>query len=185
MTDITLVRQPGSEIPKADADAARRKPEVPVARLRELFDYDAVTGVLTRRIDHGSTKAGDVCGCRMSDGRLCVRVDGTLYLVSRVVWAHYHGAWPKGLVDHRSGVKDQNWIDNLRDVAHVVNQQNLRKALKGSKTGLLGASPHGSGFRAEIRVHGVKRNLGSYRTAEEAHAVYVDAKRRLHEGCTI
>lgn len=185
MSDITLVRQQTGPIPPADADAARRKPLVPAERIRELFDYDPLTGVFTRRIDHYCTRAGDVAGCRMPDGRICIRVDGNLYLASRLAWVHYYGVWPTGLIDHKSGVTNQNWISNLRDVPNVVNQQNIRKAMKSSKTKLLGASPHGPSFRAEIRVHGVKRNLGTFPTAEEAHAVYVEAKRRLHEGCTI
>jgi hypothetical protein len=39
--------------------------------------------------------------------------------------------------------------------------------------------------RARIAINGHQINLGRFRTAEAAHAAYVDAKRRLHEGCTL
>lgn len=154
-------------------------------RLRELVHYDPATGIFTRTKDHWCTKAGEVAGTKNREGRLCFRVDGSLYLAHRLAWLYMHGVWPTGVIDHMNGDCADNRIANLRDVPRVVNQQNLRKAMAPSKTKLLGVSPHGPGFRAEIRVNGVKRNLGTYPTAQEAHMVYVEAKRRLHEGCTI
>jgi hypothetical protein len=159
--------------------------EITQKRLRELVDYDPSTGVFTRKIRHWCAKKGQIAGCRTPDGRLCFRVDGKLYLAHRLAWLYVHGKLPVGVIDHINGDHSDNRIENLRDVPRVVNQQNLRKAMAGSQTKLLGASPHGSGFRAEIRVGGVKKYLGTYRTAEEAHRVYVDAKRKMHEGCTI
>ncbi len=66
-----------------------------------------------------------------------------------------------------------------------LNCENLRKARKDSRTGLLGASWAGYSFVATIQVRGKKKHLGSFATAEEAHAAYLEAKRKLHEGCTI
>jgi hypothetical protein len=36
-----------------------------------------------------------------------------------------------------------------------------------------------------LKVDGKVLSFGSYSTPEEAHAVYVVEKRRLHEGCTL
>lgn len=61
----------------------------------------------------------------------------------------------------------------------------MRHARTGSLTGLQGVSPKRGKFRARITVEGGERNLGVYDTAQEAHEVYLTAKRELHAGCTI
>jgi hypothetical protein len=38
---------------------------------------------------------------------------------------------------------------------------------------------------ASVWVGGKRVYLGRFDTAEEAHAAYVAAKRRLHQGCTL
>jgi len=40
-------------------------------------------------------------------------------------------------------------------------------------------------YQAQIKVNGKQNGLGLYNTAEEAHQVYIEAKRRLHTTCTI
>jgi hypothetical protein len=81
--------------------------------------------------------------------------------------------------------KLNNAIANLRDVSPKVNKQNSRKAMIDSISGCLGVSQSKKRWKASIRVDGRSLYLGSFDTAELAHAAYVCAKRRLHEGCTI
>lgn len=40
-------------------------------------------------------------------------------------------------------------------------------------------------YRAGLRVDGRRKEVGKFATPEEAHAAYIEAKRRLHPGCTI
>lgn len=54
--------------------------------------------------------------------------------------------------------------------------------------GLLGAcwNKQNKRYIAQIRVNWKTHYLSSFHTAEEAHAAYLEAKRRLHaDGCTI
>lgn len=108
-------------------------------------------------------------------------------MAHRLAWLYVHGRWPDGLIDHKNGDRADNRFDNLRDVAHRVNMQNLRKAFVSSKTGLLGASPLKDGrFGAFIKRDGKSKNLGTFDTPELAHAAYVAAKRVIHhEGNTL
>ena len=94
---------------------------------------------------------------------------------------------PSGDLDHINGIRDDNRLENLRDNGRNSNAQNERKARSNNKsTGLLGAYKRcKTAFRAIIHVNGSPLHLGTYKTAQEAHDVYVLAKRKYHAGCTI
>jgi hypothetical protein len=93
--------------------------------------------------------------------------------------------WPSGEIDHKNGVRNDDRFNNLRDVARSGNTQNQRHAHKNNKLGLLGVTRHGKKFSANIQVNGKPRYLGLFSTPEEAYAVYVIEKRKLHPFCTI
>lgn len=118
-------------------------------------------------------------------------VDEQRYKAHRVAWALHYGEWPKGAIDHINGDGADNRIANLRDVDTRTNQQNQRRAKSNNSTGWLGVyfAPKGyrrKRFRAGIaRGDGTYWTIGYFATAEEAHAAYVEAKRKLHAGCTI
>lgn len=103
----------------------------------------------------------------------------------RLAWLLMTGEHPRGEIDHINGVRDDDRWCNLRDVDVAINRQNRR--IPSGSIGVLGVSrPHGQmagKFRAVIGVDGRQRYLGHFPTAEEAHAAYMDAKRRLHDGC--
>lgn len=159
-------------------------------RLRELLHYDPLTGVFTRRVTTGGRyggKAGAVAGTVNDQGYVLISVMSYQYRANRLAWLYMTGEWPTGEVDHKDTVRANNWWANLRDVPTVVNAQNRRRAQSNSKTGLLGASWNSRDrrFVARIKVDGTYKSLGGFDTAEAAHAAYVDAKRRLHAGCTL
>ncbi len=154
------------------------KTDLTAARLRELLHYDPETGVFTWVVRRGCAQPGDVAGCPDQKGYLKLMIDGKFYYCHRLAWYWVHGVWPVHMIDHIDTVKSHNWIANLRDVPRSINQQNRRTALSNSKTGMLGASPDADGFVA--RISGV--NVGRFKTAQEAHDAYIEAKRRLHPG---
>ena len=155
-------------------------------QLRALLDYDAKTGDLTWRVNRGTRQfAGKRAGSVSANGGRVVCVCGKLERESRVVWAHVHGYWPEFQIDHINGDECDNRIENLRDVSGALNCQNKHRAPRTNKHGTLGASPVGNRWRAQIKVGGQKIYLGLFKTAEEANRVYVEAKRRLHPGCTL
>jgi hypothetical protein len=153
--------------------------------VHEIFTYrDGAliwnAGAITRRPN------GAQAGYLNADGYVVIEVAGQAQLAHRLVWLMHHGAWPEGEIDHKNGVRNDNRIDNLRDVARVTNTENRRLATTGSASGFLGVSIHHTGkFRARIRADGVLKSLGLFETPEDAHAAYVNAKRRLHKGCLI
>jgi hypothetical protein len=169
--------------------------ELTVERLRELLHYAPETGVFTWRQDRRCgrsasvlvVKAGDVAGCIAPDRRVLISVDSKRYKAHRLAWFYVTGAWPNNDIDHRDGDSTNNRWSNLRDVPHGVNMENIRKARPGSSSGLLGVSwhPASKSWHARISIGNRGKSLGYYKTPEEGHKAYLEAKRRLHEGCTI
>ena len=154
------------------------------ARAHELFSFEPSTGNLIRKIQRGPGKVGDIAGSAHSAGYRAVMADGVNYMVHRVIWLMLNGVWPVDLIDHRNGGRSDNRLDNLRDVTPTVNLQNQRGAKPSNSTGLLGVTPRGSKFQAQISHAGKNNWLGNFNTPELAHSAYLTAKRQLHTGCT-
>lgn len=156
-------------------------------RLRELLDYDRETGVFTWAAAARSIRQhGRVAGCAKG-ARVLIGVCGRQYFAHRLAVLHVTGSWPTAHVDHRSGESSDNRWTNLRDVSPSVNAQNQRRAHKGSVSRFLGVywRKDRKKWQATITVNRRPIHLGLFEREEDAGAAYLEAKRRLHEGCTI
>lgn len=154
-------------------------------RLREVLAYNSDTGEFTWKQRQRGRKTNGIVGSITRFGYHKIKIDYKEYRSNRLAWFYVHGEWPTFYVDHINGIKTDNRISNLRDVPQTINAQNRRKASVRSESGVIGAMRVPEGFRAKIVVNGEIISLGTYKTAEEAHSVYLEAKRRLHPGCTI
>lgn len=91
-------------------------------------------------------------------------------------WAMLAG-WQRGLQLDRINNDGDYTPDNCRFVSKKVNLQNTRKVKKAK-----GYKKNGNGFQAYIDLHSKRVYLGTYKTKEEAHNVYLKARRdRLAE----
>lgn len=150
------------------------------ARVREVFTYNPATGDFC--------KAGKPVGYITGPGYVYLSIDGKSRLAHRLAWLYVHGEFPKHQIDHINGVRTDNRIDNLRDVAPRVNNENRRRVRSDNKSSrMTGVSwhVHSAKWRARIWQKGTEHRLGLFDTPEDASAAYLEAKRRLHEGCTI
>lgn len=155
---------------------------------RELFSYCPRTGEIrwasstNRRI-----RIGALAGNLRSDGYLEIQANGVRVRAHRLAWFIYYGEWPEHDIDHINGRRADNRIINLRDVPRQVNIQNQSRARRDSSSGLLGAhwNDHDKVWHAKITVDARSVYLGTYKTPEDAHAAYVEAKRTMHAGCTL
>ena len=156
-------------------------------QLKATFDYDAETGVFLWKIRPSrAVKAGDVAGCTEKRiGYITIGIEGRIYKAHRLAWLYTHGEWPKGLIDHINGNKADNRICNLRDVFADGNSQNVRKPNVRNKSGFMGVIWFQNKWRASMSVNGKSKWLGDYSTPQEAHQVYLEAKRKYHAACTI
>lgn len=154
-------------------------------RLRELLHYE--NGVFTRlqRVGKSRVGVGSIAGTLNTRGYWQINVDGRLYYAHRLAWLWVTGEWPKGEVDHIDGDCANNRIENLRDVTHSTNKQNLKNAQANNKTGFLGVTQTRGKFRASIKVKDTVVHIGLSDTAELAHKAYLTAKRYYHQGNTL
>lgn len=157
--------------------------DVTAERLRELLDYDAATGEFTYRVKRGHMRPGDLAGGLMPVGYVQIYVDGKNYLAHRLAWLHVTGAMPERYIDHRDTNKSNNRFTNLRDVSEIVNGHNRKGANKNNlASGLIGVRRNRLRWAAQITVNRKPHHLGTYDTPEQAHAVYLEAKRQFVPG---
>jgi hypothetical protein len=150
-------------------------------RLREYLSYDSETGVFSKR--------GKSVGFLVPPKNyMRIYVDKRQWLAHRLAWLYVHGVWPAGQIDHINGIKIDNRIANLRCVSPAENMQNILRAKSYNKSsGLLGVTwaEREKKWKAQISVGGISRHLGYADTPDAAHEIYLESKRKLHQGCTI
>lgn len=146
-------------------------------RLKELLNYDPLTGVFTHAVARGPMKAGATAGYASPQGYWRLHIDRKKYFAHRLAWFYTHGEFPPLFIDHIDGNKLNNAITNLRAATHSHNMANVKNAQRNNKSGLKGVNSHPSGwFQASIKKDKVATYLGCFKTPEEAHEAY----RRAH-----
>lgn len=143
--------------------------------------YDPETGRFTNK------RTGMPAGYLNAGYRL-ITLKSRRYQAHRLAWLYVHCEWPRFEIDHINGHKADNRIANLRDVPRAINAQNLRDSMpKRLRDAPLGVSWHAGAKKWRAMIWNGSKNLylGLHTTPEEAHAAYLEAKRRIHPGCTI
>jgi len=156
--------------------------------LREFLDYNTETGDFYWKVNRTNIKAGTPAGTTTANGYLVIRLFRKLYLAHRLAWLYMHDDPMPRMLDHKNGNKRDNRINNLRPANKVTNGQNRHAAQANNKSsGLLGVAwlSHVNKFTAYINSNGTRTYLGLFADKHEAHAAYLTAKRKLHQGCTI
>lgn len=150
--------------------------------IRKEFSYDEVTGQIIR------VKTGNAVGFRCTSGYTRVDFMGRRIAAHRLAWAFVNGEWPTHEIDHINGIKSDNRLVNLRDVSRSTNAQNLRHAMpRRLRDAPLGVSWHRAAKRWRAMIWDGSKNLylGLFDDPNEAHEIYLEAKRKLHVGCVI
>lgn len=138
-------------------------------RLREVLVYDPETGVFRWKVSNRGLE-GEQAGSANGRGYLRIEIDGQRYMASRLAWLYVHGVWPNDRLDHRSRVRSEDRIGNLRESTRLQNKANQTRR-SDNLTGFKGV--HKVGTRYQARFGAKAKHLGSFATPEEAHARYV------------
>lgn len=157
------------------------------ARLVEVLHYCPKSGVFTWRVNKGGrAKAGQSAARANAGSRYPrIRIDRAFYFAHRLAWFYVTGAPPAFEIDHVNGDRNDFRFSNLRDVPRGVNQQNQTRPYSNNKLGVQGVFMTRGKFGAAIGVDGGTKFLGTYESSDAAQAVYLEAKRQLHEGNTL
>jgi hypothetical protein len=106
-----------------------------------------------------------------------VMIDGRYYYEHVIVWVHSRGYWPPRQLDHKSGNRVENRLDNLRPATRSQQTQNQKRHADAKNPGK-GCRQDPSGrWRATIVHQGRSIWLGNYTTLTEAAA----ARRKAEE----
>ncbi len=149
--------------------------------LKKLLHYDPSTGEFTWIVTQGSANVGDKAGTIAGQGYLQICINRKRYLTHRLAWLYIHGLWPKNSIDHIDGNPVNNKISNLREATHSQNCQN-RGMTASNTSGYCGVSltKDRKKWRAQIRIQGQKKYLGTFDTPQQAHEAYCEAGQKHH-----
>lgn len=136
-----------------------------VHKLKTILHYDPLSGIFYRN--------GKVAGHLSKTGYMVIKIAQRGYFAHRLAWLHMTGKWPEYDIDHVNLIKNDNrWI-NLREATRSQNCGNQR-VRRNNFSGLKGAYRHPTArWISHITANGKLYNLGSFATAEAAHAAYV------------
>jgi len=150
----------------------KAKPTPDADALKAALRYDASTGTLFWRVRPRSISAAKFAvdpraAWDAGDGYLRVGFNGKSYLAHRLIWKMATGV-DADMIDHIDGNKANNALSNLRAVNRSQNSRNA-KMYSTNTSGVVGVfeTPYGR-WLAYISVDGIRRNLGTFGTKEEA-----------------
>jgi len=163
-----------NEMPKA-------RDRITVEYLRECFDYrdgslywkERPANHFQRPADHATfikKSAGNAAGRREPRGYICVKFryggHGVCISAHHIVWAIHHGTWPTKHLDHINRVRNDNRIENLREVTPA---ENVKNSARNRVFPYVGPHPHGR-FQAQVNVGGQKSvHIGIFDSEQEAN----------------
>lgn len=95
----------------------------------------------------------------------------------RAIWALVHGAWPTGQIDHENGDRQDNRLQNLREVTPKENSRN-QKLRKSNSSGVMGVFLHRPTDKWYAYIGGGKKRvfLGSFSNYSDAVAARKQAE---------
>lgn len=137
--------------------------------LHELFEYK--DGNLIRKVAPcNKVRVGDVVGHVANHGYKVVSILNKPRLLHRMIYLYHRGYLPE-YVDHIDRNILNNNIENLRDISKSENCLNRQQIGKDTMSGYNGITKCYNGWQVRITEGGVRKNLGWYKTLDEALSV--------------
>lgn len=147
--------------------------------IKDLFDYDADTGVIRRTRRAGGKSADSPVGKINSHGYLSIMCMEKTILAHRLCWFLHYGEWPEHPIDHIDGDRKNNAISNLRLSSRVENAKNSGIST-ANKSGVVGVCWVNGTSKWQVQIAADKKKyyLGQYSSLLDAVAVRKSAELR-------
>ena len=122
------------------------------SRLKEWFDYNPDTGVLTWRIKPSrGIKIGSQAGTPTSAGYIAFQISKKKMYAHRAIWAYVYGIWPPEEIDHINHIRNDNRLCNLRLANRLQNSHNTQKHAK-NLSGYKGVAWHNRNKKWQVQM---------------------------------
>jgi hypothetical protein len=157
------------------AELPKRRSDLTIELIRKLSFYEGGRLFWACHCHQAHIRFGMEAGRMSSQGYRVIMIAGIEYPAHRIAWAHHHGKWPKNETDHKNGIRNDNRIENLRDATYSQNCAN-RKIDERNKTGVKGIYVRGD--NGTFRVKCNRKNIGSFKTIQEAIIARFEAEKR-------
>ena len=147
--------------------------------LHSLFYYKDGNLHWIKPMAKNKIKENSIAGYK-SKKYVYVSINKKTYLLHRIIWLYHYGYLPNE-IDHIDGNKQNNNIDNLRDVLHLHNQYN-QKTNKRNTSGVKGVSFDKNRFTWVVRFNVNKKPIyfGRFNDLELAELVAIEARDKYH-----
>lgn len=113
-----------------------------------------------------------------SNGYVRTQIKGRRVAIHHIVWFLNKRYWPRQQLDHIDRNRQNNKIENLREVTTAENQKNSNIANKTNFKGAYQVSLNT--FQSQIWFRRKRYCLGSFSSAEEAHEAFKKKYKELH-----
>jgi hypothetical protein len=166
---------------EAKKTTKRKKPLPTLERVKELLDWQSISGEFIWRVRTGNNIAAGTRAGWINKGYRKITIDGVDIFAHRLVWFWNHGVWPKNGMDHINGQGLDNRLENLRDSTSSVSAFN-RGRPRNNTSGIVGVCFDNGKWRARIEVNYNQIELGRYTNVRDAEAARKRAERKYFPG---
>lgn len=163
-----------------------KRADLSAERLRNILSYSPDTGkfVWLSPSKYHKDLLWQEAGCEQSHNKKryhAIKIDGLYHKRSRLAFLYMTGRHPQHQIDHISGDSlDDRWC-NLREATTTENAWNHRGRKREHSDLPMGVCYSNSQtFRARISVNKKHLYLGTFKTPEEAHSVYLKAREKYY-----
>lgn len=148
-------------------------------RVRELFDYEE-GHLYNKTYRSPRSLEGSKAGNPRVDGYIQLCIDQKMYRLHRVIWLWHYGYLPENSLDHINNIKDDNRVENLREVSPQCNAINSNEP-RNNSSGIRGIyfNPKQNRWVAQIKVNQRKVYLGQSSCKLEAACLRLAAEQCL------
>ena len=150
----------------------RAKKLPPFHLIKELLNYNIITGVFTWKIKKSNKKAGSIAGRVTNKGYVYITINGKGYAAHRLAWMLVTTKDPHPYeVDHKDGNTGNNAFKNLRKATIQQNSSNRKigsNNTSGHKSITFMPSQSLNPYYVCISQQKKSYSLGSFPTLEKA-----------------